>query len=95
MTPDQVHHGQADEVNAARQVTLDGAFSSNPERFVRKEPGPLAKPIVTWINPPSRQPIVQAQMQNLIVSESLTRSATLILGSSNGRACWRSCKLPR
>ena len=38
MTPDQVHYGQADQVHAARQITLDGAFSRNPERFVRKEP---------------------------------------------------------
>src|SRR6202142_506803 len=60
MTPDQVHYGQADQIHAARQITLDGAFSRNPERFVRKEPEPPAKPIATWINPPSRQPTVQA-----------------------------------
>jgi transposase InsO family protein len=60
MTPDQVHYGQADQVHAARQVTLDGAFSRNPERFVRKEPQPPAKPIATWINPPARKPTVQA-----------------------------------
>ena len=60
MTPDQVHYGQVDQVHAARQTTLDGAFSRNPERFVRKEPEPPAKPIATWINPPSRQPTVQA-----------------------------------
>jgi hypothetical protein len=40
MTPDQVHYGQADEVYAARQKTLDRAFQSNPERFVRKPPEP-------------------------------------------------------
>jgi putative transposase len=60
MTPDQVHYGQADQIHAARQTTLDGAFSRNPERFVRKEPEPPAKPIATWINPPIRQPTVQA-----------------------------------
>src|SRR4029077_6510198 len=60
MTPDQVHYGQADQVHAARQITLDGAFSRNPERFVRKEPDPPAKPIATWINPPSRQPTILA-----------------------------------
>ena len=27
MTPDQVHYGQADEIHAARQNTLDAAFS--------------------------------------------------------------------
>ena len=35
MTPDQVHYGQADDVHAARQQTLDRAFEANPERFVR------------------------------------------------------------
>jgi len=55
-----VHYGQVDQVHAARQVTLDDASSRNPERFVRKEPEPPAKPIATWINPPSRQPTVQA-----------------------------------
>jgi hypothetical protein len=60
MTPDQVHYGQADQVHAARQITLDGAFSKTPERFVRKQPEPPPKPTATWINPPSRQPAVQA-----------------------------------
>jgi putative transposase len=54
MTPDQVHYGQADAIQAARQTTLDGAFTRNPERFVRKEPQPPAKPIATWINPPQK-----------------------------------------
>jgi len=53
MTPDQVHHGQADAIHAARQLTLDSAFNKTPERFVRKEPQPPAKPIATWINPPA------------------------------------------
>jgi transposase InsO family protein len=53
MTPDQVHYGQADEIHTARQNTLDAAFDRNPERFVRKEPEPPAKPTATWINPPS------------------------------------------
>src|SRR6202142_1223470 len=51
MTPDQVHYGQTDAIHAARQNTLDGAFNRNPERFVRKQPEPPAKPIATWINP--------------------------------------------
>jgi putative transposase len=40
MTPDQNHFGQAEAVYAARQVTLDAAFISTPERFVRKPPKP-------------------------------------------------------
>jgi putative transposase len=52
MTPDQVHYGQAEAVHAARQSTLDRAFRSNPERFVKKPPKPPAKPTAVWINPP-------------------------------------------
>jgi hypothetical protein len=51
MTPDQVHYGQAEAVQTARQSTLDRAFRSNPERFVRKAPEPPAKPTAVWINP--------------------------------------------
>jgi transposase InsO family protein len=53
MTPDQVHYGQADAIFAARQHTLDQAFSATPERFVRKAPQPPAKPTAAWINPPT------------------------------------------
>ena len=60
MTPDQVHYGQADAIHAARQNTLDGAFNRNPERFVRKEPQPPAKPTATWINPPQKTLNIQA-----------------------------------
>jgi putative transposase len=60
MTPDQVHYGQADAIHAARQNTLDGAFNRNPERFVRKEPEPPAKPIAAWINPPPKTLNIQA-----------------------------------
>ena len=54
MTPDQVHYGQSDAIHAARQHTLDDAFNKNPERFVRTEPKPPAKPTATWINPPPK-----------------------------------------
>ena len=60
MTPDQVHYGQADAIHAARQNTLDSAFNRNPERFVRKEPEPPAKPMATWINPPAKSLNIQA-----------------------------------
>ena len=56
MTPDQVHYGQADDIHAARQRTLDHAFSTNPERFVKKPPQPPAKPTAVWINPPQSDP---------------------------------------
>lgn len=42
---------QRARLHDARQNILDGAFNRNPERFVKKEPEPPAKPIATWINP--------------------------------------------
>jgi putative transposase len=56
MTPDQVHYGQADDVHAARQRTLDRAFDAKPERFVKKPPVPPTKPTAVWINPPQNNP---------------------------------------
>jgi putative transposase len=44
MTPNQVHYGQADEVYAQRQNTLDRAFNANPNRFVKMPPNPPQKP---------------------------------------------------
>ena len=60
MTPDQVHYGQADEIYAARQTILDQAFQINPERFVNRPPKPPLKPTAVWINPPNREPVMQA-----------------------------------
>jgi putative transposase len=60
MTPDQVHYGQANEVHAARQTTLDHAFRANPNRFVNKAPQPPQKPTAVWINPPTQKLQVQA-----------------------------------
>lgn len=60
MTPNQVHYGQADQVYAARQVTLNHAFNQNPERFVNKLPKPPSKPTAAWINPPIAKLKVQA-----------------------------------
>jgi transposase InsO family protein len=55
MTPDQVHYGQANDVHAARQRTLNSAFQANPERFVNKPPVPPDKPTAVWINPPQQK----------------------------------------
>jgi hypothetical protein len=52
MTPDQIHFGQAKAVYAARQATLDAAFISTPERFVRNPPKPPQISTAVWINPP-------------------------------------------
>jgi putative transposase len=60
MTPDQVHYGQVDEVFAARQIILNGAYNANPHRFVNKTPVPPKKPTAVWINPPTHKLAVQA-----------------------------------
>ena len=52
LTPAVVHFGHAPEVLAARQLTLDLAFTAHPERFVRGAPTPQALPEAVWINPP-------------------------------------------
>lgn len=54
MTPDQMHFGQAEEIYAARQDTLNTAFRNTPERFVRKPPKPPHIPTAVWINPPKQ-----------------------------------------
>jgi transposase InsO family protein len=60
MTPDQIHFGQAETVYAARQATLDLAFLTTPERFVRKPPKPPQIPTAVWINPPKPTEETQA-----------------------------------
>lgn len=53
MTPDQIHFGQAETIDAARHATLTAAFLSTPERFVRQPPKPPKVPTAVWINPPA------------------------------------------
>jgi putative transposase len=52
LTPATVHYGQADDVIAARQATLDGAYAGHPERFGNRRPRPPMLPKAVWINPP-------------------------------------------
>ena len=54
MTPDQNHFGQTGALYAARQATLDAAFLSTPERFVRQRPKTPQIPTAVWINPPKK-----------------------------------------
>ena len=44
MTPDAVHYGRADEIQAARQLVLDEVYTRHPERFVNGSS--------RWINQP-------------------------------------------
>ena len=57
LTPATVHAGRAEDVRAARAVTLAQAYADHPERFVRRPPTPPALPTAVWINPPSRKEI--------------------------------------
>jgi putative transposase len=54
MTPEVVHTGRAGHVRGLRQQTLDVAYATHPERFVRKPPQPPALPTAVWINPPPK-----------------------------------------
>ena len=57
LTPATVHAGRAEDVRAARAITLAQAYSDHPERFVRRPPTPPELPTAVWINPPSRKEI--------------------------------------
>ena len=52
MTPDAVHHGRAEELQAKRTVVLTQAYLRTPERFVKARPRPPALPTAAWINEP-------------------------------------------
>ena len=52
MTPEAVHHNQAEALFKQRANTLDAAFLANPKRFKGRNPQPPKLPIAAWINPP-------------------------------------------
>jgi putative transposase len=52
LTPADVHHGRGDQVLAARDRVLAGAYAANPERFVRRPPVAPRPPTEAWINQP-------------------------------------------
>ena len=54
MTPAAVHYGEASRFVAERQQTLNAAYATHPERFVKGQPVPPALPTAVWINPPKR-----------------------------------------
>ena len=63
LTPDDVHHGRAQEVLQRRQRVLDLAHRQRPERFVADSPRVPQLPSAVWINPPQEggQTIAVAQ----------------------------------
>ena len=53
VTPSSLHYGQASQVVASRQATLEIAYATHPERFVHGRPKPPQLPSAVWINPPT------------------------------------------
>jgi transposase InsO family protein len=53
LTPAQVHYGEATEILARRQATLDAAFAQNPQRFGGRRPSAGKLPDQVWINAPA------------------------------------------
>lgn len=62
LTPSVVHHGQAIEVLATRQRTLDAAYKAHPERFVNGPPVVQSLPEAVWINPPEDKSRIELQL---------------------------------
>ena len=60
-TPASVHYGTATEIRAQRAVTLDAAYTANPDRFRGRRPTPPALPTSAWINDPSREANIQSK----------------------------------
>jgi putative transposase len=55
-----VHHGQAEAIQARRARVLTAAYHAHPERFVSKPPAPPDLPGTAWINPPQeKEPATQ------------------------------------
>ncbi|TWU44099.1 hypothetical protein Q31b_16340 [Novipirellula aureliae] len=73
LTPASLHDGQAEEIIAARKLTLQDAWKNNPERFVGRIPKPERIPKAVWINAPKREREIkdeapQANCQRLLKS---------------------------
>lgn len=52
LTPSDVHYERGEEILAARDRVLAGAFAANPQRFVRRPPVAPRPPAAAWINQP-------------------------------------------
>lgn len=52
LTPEQLHYGLAERIQADRANVLMAAFEANPKRFKNKIPLPPSIPNAVWINKP-------------------------------------------
>lgn len=68
MTPEAVHYGHAEQIQAQRQETLLQAYAAHPERFVKKLPEPPALPAAAWINPPRKKTTLEVGSETTIVT---------------------------
>jgi putative transposase len=59
-TPASVHYGTANEIRAARQETLDQAYTANPARFAYRPPVAPKLPTVAWINEPTPEALIKS-----------------------------------
>ena len=62
--PIDVHYGHAETVHASRAEVLTTAYTTHPERFVRKHPEPAALPTTAWINRPATDQQTPADSMN-------------------------------
>lgn len=53
MTPEVVHTGRSEQVWNRRKKTLQKAYQTHPERFVKGDPEPRKVPDEVWINKPT------------------------------------------
>ena len=70
MTPHTVHYGQAEQLTAKRNTTLEAAFAAHPNRFKGLVPKPPVVPTAAWINPPKEE----ITSPEIIVANSLNSS---------------------
>jgi putative transposase len=60
-TPADVHYGRAQSVREQRQLVLDAAYRTHPERF-RRPPSAPRLPEAAWINRPEETPLAAAAL---------------------------------
>ena len=60
MTPSAIHYGEDRVIYERRRDVLLTAYSTHPERFVRRPPQPPSLPEAVWINPPASSPPAEA-----------------------------------
>lgn len=58
MAPEQVHHGQAQNILNHRTKVLESAFREHSKRFKNKMPKPFPLPNAAWINKPDNNQTV-------------------------------------